>query len=138
MVTRVDISHRIIAALVAAWVPFCCCFIHAAQAIASPDEDSQPRSCCSATNTCLEGTPADSEPVDGDPCCSECCVRVLPDAPQIWSPPVDLVGQAILDLDLPFDRACLANDDPASPLRARPPNPPPSASLLSQRCLLLV
>ena len=137
--SRVDTKHRITAAFVAVWIPFCCCFIQAAQAIVSSDPSSNQGSgpcCCSQVRDCSQTLSGDSEPADGESSCTNCCIRVLPDAPQDWSPPTDLLGQAILEVtsaDL-----IVACHSVATSIRTRPPDPPPGMTLLSQHCLLLV
>ena len=137
MLLKVDISRRIIAVLVAAWVPFCCCFIQAAHAIANPDNVGTAYSCCS-NGACQPGTSTDSEPSDTEheDSCTNCCLRVLPDAPQMWEPPIDLFGQPMLQDEMPY--ICVEQLHAVANTRMKPPDPPPGASLLQQRCLLLV
>ena len=132
MLPKVNISHRIIAVLIAAWIPFCCCTLRSAAGIVSTDGPA-PASCCcqETTQDCDTG-----ETPSHDDGCMACCIKVPPDPPQDWAPPIDLLGLPI------FEVVSVDYFNTASPLalvRARPPDPPPSARpLLKLGCLLLV
>ena len=136
MDARMTISHRIIAALMAAWIPFCCCTLKVAGGMLLQDEATVAMGCCGhGTNTCSkEGTdPAE----DTDESCVGCCIKILPEAPEKWEPPVDL-GEPQIELQSVDDRTADRSGAFLRTMPPRPPDPPPVRTLLEQRCLLLV
>ena len=136
MTPRMTISHRIIAALIAAWIPFCCCTLKVAGGMLLQDEGVMATGCCGhMKNTCSnEGSdPAE----DTDEACVGCCIKILPDAPEKWEPPVDL-GERQAEHQSVQVRSSDDSDAVMQPMPPRPPDPPPSRTLLEQRCLLLV
>jgi len=135
MSSRVNNLHRTITLLVAAWLPFCCCFIKAAQAIVNPDQG--PVSCCCIQDdACLPGTDGEPAPPSEESGCTDCCIKVLPDAPQTWEPPVDF-GELGICNDC-WDEGFIPESWSWPTLQARPPDLPASRTLLDQRCQLLV
>jgi len=136
MTHRTTIPQRIIAVLVAAWIPFCCCTLKVAGELLLQDGDSIVLGCCGhAKVTCDDDG---SEPVeDTDDACVGCCIKILPDASGKWDPPVDH-GEAPVDHGAVQILAPAASETGARPGLPRPPDPPPARTLLAQRCQFLV
>ena len=136
MDARMTISHRIIAALIAAWIPFCCCTLKVAGGMLVQDGSAATMGCCGhGQNACSnEGTdPAE----DTQETCVGCCIKVLPDAPERWDPPVD-VGEPMPERQNVHDQTPDTFGAFMRPASSRPPDPPPGRTLLEQRCLLLI
>ena len=137
MSTSMSIPNRIIAVLIAAWIPFCCCTLRVA-AEAVQGEDAPAMGCCGGASTAPcngqdSDSNADREP-DGH--CTSCCVKMNPEPPTEWSPELELAALAVFE----FQSIELLLQDTHRPanMRARAPDPPPHRTLLQQRCLLLV
>ena len=137
MRSNITISQRIIAVLIAAWIPFCCCTLKVAASMVQ-DADSTPllgSCCCSQDTAPCDGE--DSGPEEGsDKACSICCLKVMPDPPQDWDPPIVL-------LELPQSLAMSSllvdtGNEARTTLPARPPDLPARDTLLEQHALLLV
>jgi hypothetical protein len=136
MSSSMSIPNRIIAVLIAAWIPFCCCTLRVA-AEATQGEDAPATGCCGAASStpCDGQDPADSDHESGGHCTS-CCIKVIPDPPTEWSPQLELA--AILMFEVHSIHLLLQDVPLPDSLRARAPDPPPAHTLLQQRCLLLV
>jgi len=137
MSTSMSISNRIIAVLIAAWIPFCCCTLRVAAEVAQ-GEDAPAMGCCGgASNAPCNGqdTNSDSDREPGGHCTS-CCVKMTPEPPTEWSPELELAALPVFE----FHSIELLLQDTHRPanMRARAPDPPPHRTLLQQRCLLLV
>ena len=88
MTSKMPISTRIIAMLVAAWIPFCCCTLKVAAAMAQDElaGTSVQSCCCSQPASPCDG---DSEPGEGsEGSCTTCCIKVMPDPPEDWAPEI--------------------------------------------------
>ena len=135
MSTCMSIPNRIIAVLIAVWIPFCCCTLRVA-AEATLGEGTPARSCCGGvSNAPCDGEDSDSERDSGGHCTS-CCVKVIPDPPTEWSPELELATVPMFEIR--SIELVLQDAHRPDSLRARAPDPPPNRTLLQQRCLLLV
>ena len=138
MSSSMSILHRIIAVLIAAWIPFCCCTLRGAAAVVQTGETPIVGSCCGNTSRGLCEDDRDSgQEQENDGHCTTCCIKVAPEPPTEWAPELELgtipafegVIQVVPTPENPFRSGML---------RARAPDPPPSWTLLEQHALLLV
>ena len=137
MRTNTSISHRIIAVLIAAWIPFCCCTLKVAASIVQ-DADAAPVSgscCCSLTTMQCDGEAPDSDERSGGTC-TLCCLKVMPESAEDWDPPmVSLwLPQSDATTGLPVNADGPEGFHPPT----HPPDRSPRITLLEQRSLLLL
>ena len=137
MSSKMPISTRIIAMLVAAWIPFCCCTLKVAAAMAQDElAGSLVQSCCCSQST----APCDGE--DRDPgegpggTCTGCCIKVMPDPPAEWTP--EIVPAELTPLLLAPALEAGPGIEARGPQWLRPPDPWRPDTLFERRCLLLV
>ena len=94
------LAARCILLLLAAAMPLCCC---AMKSMVPVGDNTSPTSCCSQTSTVpCSSTTTDTPPAsDEDDCqqCSLCCIKMTPSV-ETWTPPVDLTGTLLLNLDI--------------------------------------
>ena len=136
MTPRTTTTHRIIAVLIAAWIPFCCCTLKVAGELLLQDEVAAGLSCCGLVKVGCESD--DSEPAeDSEQACLGCCVKNLPDAPGKWNPPVDH-GEPMTEQVMVSASVLVGFEVFQRPPTPHPPDPPSGHTLLERGCLLLV
>lgn len=100
------------------------------------DSDTMVGSCCCSQSS----APCDGEETDpeegSDEGCSTCCIKMMPEPPQDWDPPIVLLELPQLLPGSTF-QVDMGNEA-LTPRWARPPDLPSRGTLLEQRALLLV
>jgi len=89
---RRGLAQRLIVLLLAVAMPLCCCVVKGVAAVPSSDSPaSVVATCCCDTARSCEEPQQSSEP---DSCRACCCVKA-PATIDDWTPPSDVIGQAL-------------------------------------------
>ena len=156
---RTSPGHRLLAAFMALWLPFCCCqaraaartlvhAVHGGDAAAACGDDALPPCCRAAQEPaegcCGDGTgPSDRSPAEPAPCsdCAACGVlkakATAPEAPAIEHDSIGVADAALLAVPAP--EAPSARADAASWPRANaPPWKPGGRAALALHATLVI
>ena len=136
---RTSLTHRICALLIACWIPFCCCTLKAAAVMAAgPSAEGAPLtfSCCSQSSCSKTSDQNQNAPLEDGPC-TDCCIKVSPEAPCTPDFQIDEIGREIPSIEaIKSTWLHHANNDLLNTQKI-PPDPPP-ADLVALHCQLLV
>ena len=138
---RTSLTHRICAILVVCWIPFCCCTLKAAMVMASgPAADgtmSAISCCCSSKTACPENPAENGEvPAEEGPC-TECCIKVSPEAPTTPDFQIDEIGRELPSIET-IEATWLHHVREGLLNQQKIPPDPPAADLVTLHCQLLV
>jgi hypothetical protein len=137
---RTSLTHRICAILVVCWIPFCCCTLKAAMVMANgpaADGTTLVLSCCCSQTACSENPFEHGEAPAEEAPCTDCCIKVSPEAPTTPDFQIDEIGRELPSIEA-IETTWLHHAREGLLKHQKIPPDPPPADLVTLHCQLLV